>query len=319
LFAAASVAHAAEALKFVQAIPLPGVEGRIDHMAFDAAGNRLFVAALGNETVEVIDVAAGKVAGRIKDLQAPQGIGFAPDLKRIAVANDKDGSVRLFDGKTLAPLKTIDLKDDADNVRYDPAARGFWVGYGDGGLAAIDPTNGKVLSDVKLEAHPESFQLETKGQRIFVNVPHAGHVAVIDREKGMLIAKWPLQDAEANFPMALDETNRRLFIGCRKPAKLLVLNTESGKSVAENDIVGDTDDLFCDAENRRIYVTGGAGRIDVIEQSDADHYRLLESVATAVGARTSYFAASLGRLFVAVPHRGSQQPEIRVFEAAKTR
>ncbi|HEY2148655.1 MAG TPA: YncE family protein, partial [Pirellulales bacterium] len=269
--ACVNTASAADILKLVQTIPLPRVEGRIDHMAFDATGGRLFVAALGNDTVEVIDVAAGKVAARIQNLQAPQGIGFAPDLTRLAVANDKDGSVRLFDGKTLAPLKTIELKDDADNVRYDPAVRRFWVGYGDGGLAAIDLTNGEVLADIKLEAHPESFQLEMKGPRIFVNVPHARHIAVIDRDKESIVAKWRVNEAEANFPMALDEADHRLFIGCRKPAMLLVLDTETGKTVAAVGIVGDTDDLFYDAANKRIYVSGGDGRVTVLDQSDADN------------------------------------------------
>jgi DNA-binding beta-propeller fold protein YncE len=308
-------ASAAEPLRPVQTIPLPGVEGRIDHFGFDAKGQRLFVAALGNNTVEVVDLAAGMVIGRIKDLQAPQGIALSRDFNRLAVANDTDGSVRLFDAATFKPVHVIDLKDDADNVRYDADARRFWVGYGNGGLAAIDPNSGQLLADVKLDAHPESFQLESKGKRIFVNVPGARHIAVVDREKGTVIAKWPLNDSQANFPMALDEANRRLFIGCRRPAKLLVLDMESGKSVASLDIVGDTDDLFYDAANKRIYVTGGEGRITVVAQAGADSYRVAGQVATAAGARTSYFVPSTGRLYVAVPHRNAQPAELRVYQA----
>lgn len=310
----ASPAGAAEPLKQVATIPLPGVEGRFDHFAFDAVGNRLFVAALGNNTVEAIDVTANRVAAHIKNLPTPQGIAYASELNRLAVANDKDGSVRLFDGKTLAPLHMADLKDDADNVRYDPAARRFWAGYGDGGLAAIDPESGKLLADVKLEAHPESFQLESKGKRIFVNVPHARHVAVIDREKGAIVAKWPLNEAAANFPMALDETNHRLFVGCRNPAKMLVLDSDSGKVVASVAIVGDTDDLFYDAPNKRIYVRGGEGRLTVIAQVDSNSYRATSKIDTAPGARTSFFVPKSGLLFVAVPHRETQPAELRVFK-----
>jgi DNA-binding beta-propeller fold protein YncE len=313
------LARAAEPLRPVQTIPLPGVEGRIDHFGFDAKGQRLFVAALGNNTVEVVDIAAGMVIGRIKDLQAPQGIALARDFNRLAVANDTDGSVRLFDAATFKPVHVIDLKDDADNVRYDADARRFWVGYGNGGLAAIDPESGKVLADVKLDAHPESFQLESKGKRIFVNVPGARQVAVVDRDKGAVIAKWGMNEAQANFPMALDEANRRLFIGCRRPAKLLILDMDSGKSVASVDIVGDTDDLFYDAANKRIYVTGGEARITVVAQAGADSYRVAGQISTAAGARTSYFVPSTGRLYVAVPHRNAQGAELRVFqgEAAK--
>jgi DNA-binding beta-propeller fold protein YncE len=159
---AESPGQSSNLLTQVQTIPLDGVEGRIDHFGLDAKGKRLFVSALGNNTVEVVDLTAGKVTQHIRNLRAPQGIGFAPESNRLAVANDRDGSCRLYDGTSLQQTAIIELKDDADNVRYDNASHRFWVGYGDGGLAAIDPESGKQIADVKLDAHPESFQLEKK-------------------------------------------------------------------------------------------------------------------------------------------------------------
>jgi DNA-binding beta-propeller fold protein YncE len=303
----------------VQTIPLEGVEGRIDHLGLDAKGKRLFVAALGNDTVELVDLVAGKVTQHIRNLRAPQGIGFAPESNRLAVANDQDGSCRLYDGTSLQQTTTIELKDDADNVRYDKASRRFWVGYGDGVLVAIDAEKGKQVADVKLDAHPESFQLETRGKRIYVNVPNAGYVAVVDRETGTVTEKFPLKEAVANFPMALDEADHRLFIGCRNPAKLLVLDTGTGKTVATLDIVGDTDDLFFDSTNKRIYVSGGEGRVTVINQTTADIYNVAGQVTTAPGARTSFFVPETGTLYVAVPHRGWQKAELRVFSVAPER
>ena len=188
---AESPGQSSNLLTQIQTIPLDGVEGRIDHFGLDAKGKRLFVSALGNDTVEVVNLAAGKVTQHISNLRTPQGIGFAPDSNRLAVANDQDGSCRFYDGTSLQQTSTIDLKDDADNVRYDKVSRRFWVGYGDGGLAAIDPESGKQTANVKLDAHPESFQLETKGKRIFVNVPGAGYIAVIDRESGHLSGSSP--------------------------------------------------------------------------------------------------------------------------------
>src|SRR5713101_3962021 len=300
----------------VRTIPLDGVEGRIDHSGIDAKGKRLFVAALGNDTVEVVDLVAGKVTKHIRNLRTPQGVGFAPESNRLAVANDQDGSCRLYDGTSLQQTATIELNDDADNVRYDAVSRRFWVGYGDGGLAAIDPQSGKQVADVKLDAHPEAFQLETKGKRIFVNVPNTGYVAVVDRETRKVIEKFPLKEAVANFPMALDETNHRLFIGCRNPAKLLVLDMETGKTVASVDIVGDTDDLFYDAAAKRIYVSGGEGGVNVISQTTPDIYSVAGQVTTAPGARTSFFVPDTRMLYVAVPRRGAQKAELRALAVA---
>jgi DNA-binding beta-propeller fold protein YncE len=310
---AESSGQSSNLLTQVETIPLDGVEGRIDHFGLDAKGKRLFVAALGNNTVEVVDLAAGKVTRHIRNLSTPQGVGFAPESNRLAVANDQDGSCRLYDGTSLQQTATIELKDDADNVRYDAVSRRFWVGYGDGGLAAIDPESGKQVADVKLDAHPESFQLETKGKRIFVNVPNAGYVAVVDRETGTVIEKFPLKEAVANFPMALDEANHRMFIGCRNPAKLLVLDLETGKTVTTVEIVADTDDLFYDAANKRIYVSGGEGRVTVISQANADMYNVVGQVTTAPGARTSFFVPETKTLYVAIPHRGQQKAELRAF------
>ena len=300
----------------VQTIPLNGVEGRIDHFAVDVKGKRLFISALGNDTVEVVNLAAGKVTQHIRNLRAPQGIGIAPESNRLAVANDQDGSCRLYDGTSLQQIATVDLKDDADNIRYDAISHRFWVGYGNGGLAAIDSQTGVQVADVKLDAHPESFQLETKGKRIFVNLPNAGYVAVVDRELESVIKKFPLKEAAANFPMALDEANHRLFIGCRNPAKLLVLDTETGKTVTALDIVGDTDDLFYDGTNKLIYVSGGAGDVTVISQTTVDKYKIVAQIGTAPGARTSFFVPETERLYVAVPHRGEQKAELRVFKVS---
>src|SRR6185436_5593842 len=174
-------------VELVQTIPMPKVDGRIDHLAYDAKAGRLSVAALGNNTIEVIDVAAGKVLHKIDGLHEPQGI-LALD-GQIVVASGGDGSCRFYDGTTFKLVRSVDCKDDADNVRYDAAAKLVYVGYGSGGLAVIDPEKGAKVGDIPLDGHPESFQLESKG-RIFVNVPKAGHIAVVDREKRAVIAKW---------------------------------------------------------------------------------------------------------------------------------
>jgi DNA-binding beta-propeller fold protein YncE len=306
-------AQEAASLRQVQTIELPGVEGRFDHFAIDLPNKRLFLAALGNNSLEVIDLANNTRLQSLPNLKKPTGAAYIPDLNRLAVASGDDGLCRFYDGNPLKLVGQIKDLDDADNVRYDPVAKKLYVGYSNGALAVIDPQKMQKISDIKLNAHPESFQLEKTGPRIFVNLPDAHQVAVVDRDKNSVIAKWPLKDPSANFPMALDEPHKRIFIGCRSPARLLVLDTDSGKVIANIPCVGDTDDLFYDAAQSRIYISGGEGAINVIHQRDPDHYESLGTQKTAPGARTSFFSPDLHSLYLAIPHRGAQPAQVRIY------
>src|SRR5437667_12030763 len=307
-------AHAEEkALKLKQTIPLPGVEGRIDHFALDPSGERLFVCALRNNAVEVLDLRKGERIHSITGLGAPQGIAYIPELNRIFVANDKGGICRIYNGKSFEAVGALDFKDDADNVRYDSATKQIYVGFGGGGIGVVSAPEGKQVGSIKLSAHPEAFELEKNGKRIFVNVPNSRHVGVIDRDKSEVVATWKTDLAFANFPMALDEANHRLFVGCRLPSKLIVLNTDSGDVVAKIDISGDPDDVFYDNKRHHIYAICGAGKIDIIEQADANTYKGSGKIDTANGARTGLFVPERDTMFVAVPHRGSQKAEVRAY------
>jgi YVTN family beta-propeller protein len=307
----AVAAQAGTPLKLKTTVALQGVEGRIDHFAFDPAGERLFVCALGNNTVEVIDLRSSQRIHSITGLGSPQGIAYIPESNRLFVANDKGGVCNIYDGKSFQAVGELNLEDDADNVRYDEAKKKIYIGFGSGGIAVVNAPDVKQVGSIKLNAHPEAFQLEKTGNRIFANVPNSRHVAAIDRDKGEVLARWKTDLAFGNFPMALDEANHRLFVGCRLPSKLVVLDTDSGDVVAKIDISGDTDDVFYDAKRHRIYAICGAGKIDVVEQIDPKTYKTSTKVDTAEGARTGLFVPERNALFVAIPHRGSQQAEIR--------
>ena len=310
-----AVAESGDAgIQLKQTIPLPGVEGRIDHFAFDAAAARLFVCALGNNTVEVLDLRKGERIHSITGLGAPQGVAYIPESDRIFVANDNGGVCKIYDGKSFQQIGELNFKDDADNVRYDDAAKKIYVGFGSGGIGIINSADGKQVGSIKLAAHPEAFELERTGKRIFVNVPNARHVAVIDRDQGKVVATWKTDSALGNFPMALDEANHRLFIGCRIPSKLIVLSTDSGDVVAKIDISGDADEVFYDSKRHRVYAIGGTGKSDIIEQTDPNTYKALTKIDTVDGARTGLFVPERDTLFLAIPHRGSQPAEIRCYQ-----
>lgn len=316
LIAGAACAMAAETpvLKEVQRIPLAGVRGRFDHFAIDAEGQRLFVAALGNNTLEVVDLAAGKRVQSLRGMAKPTGVLYLPERNVILAANGDDGTLRILSGSDYRVLHNLPGLEDADNLRLDSKTKMAWLGYGEGALAVIDPAVGKLVASIKLPAHPESFQVEPEGNRLFVNLPDARQIAVINRESRAMLAQWPMEKFQANFPMALDAANHRLLVGCRKPARLVVFDTEAGKPVADLAISEDTDDLFYDAKRKRVYVSCGEGFIDAIEQTSPDSYRRISKIATAPGARTSFFSSAVNRLFLAVPDRGAQEAEIRLYE-----
>lgn len=299
----------------VGTIDLPNVQGRIDHLATDTAAQRLYVAALGNNTVEVLDTKASTHVKSLPGFREPQGIAILPDAKLVGIANGQGDGVQLIDAGDWHPSRAVRLGDDSDNVRYDPAAKRLYVGFGGGALASIDAADGAVVGEATLAGHPESFQLERDGSRVFVNVPSADQIAVVDRAAMKVMVTWAVIGATSNFPMALDEANHRLFVGCRRPAKVLVYDTATGRPLTSFDIVGDTDDLFYDAARKRLYVSGGEGYLDVIQDQGANRFARVAHIATATGARTSLFVADQNRLYLAVPHRGNQKAEIRVYEA----
>jgi WD40 repeat protein len=216
----------------IQTIAIPNVNGRIDHMAIDIRDQRLFVAELGNNSLDIIDLKAGKRIKSISNnglLNEPQSVIYIPELNRIFVSNGQDGTVDIFDAKSFVFVKEIKLpSNDADNMRYDPNNKLVYVGYGEGSLGVINATDYNIVGDIKLTGHPESFQIEGQKrllgqqQRIFVNVPESKSIEVVDSQKHMVSTTWPIVSAQNNFPMALDEANHRLFVGIRDPPKLLI-------------------------------------------------------------------------------------------------
>jgi DNA-binding beta-propeller fold protein YncE len=298
---AAGRGHAAEPtvpLVVERTIPLRGVAGRIDHLAVDLGRKRLFVAELGNGTVDVIDLAAGTVIRRIEGLKDPQGVAYAPSADVLAVASAGDGSVRLFHGTELSPIGLVDLGDDADNIRLDARTGNLVVGYGTGGLAVIDPAKVSLVSRIPLPAHPEGFQLDPDNHRAFVNVPDAHQIAVVDMDAGRQMASWPLPDLRGNFPMALDAKHATIVTAFRSPARLVTFDVKTGKPISTLLACGDADDVFLDVKRRRVYASCGDGSVDAWQQ-EGDQYRQLNPLKTVSGARTSLFVPELDRLFVA--------------------
>jgi DNA-binding beta-propeller fold protein YncE len=296
-------------------IPLGTVSGRIDHFAYDAERELLFVAELGNDSVGVVDLAQRKVVRRIPGLSEPQGLGYHAATGTLYVANAGDGTLRLFQASDFAPLGRIELGADADNIRLDPWRNRIVVGYGKGGLALVDPASRRKTGEMRLDGHPESFQFDETGSRIFVNVPTAGQVAGLDAVTGSRVTLLDSAGASSNFAMAVDADRHRVMVSYRNPARLAVFDSATGRREASLETCRDADDVFVDARRHRIYVSCGQGVIDVFAET-SDGYARIARIPTVAGARTSLFVPATDRLYLGVRATASEPAAVWVFRPA---
>lgn len=292
-------------------IPLPSVKGGFDLMTVDLAGNRLFLDAEDNNTTEVIDLATSSPLHTITGMHQPKWVVYRPEINRLYIASG-NGEVRVLDSRTYQPLKTIAFKEKANNLHFDPVTRELFVGVGAtfGAIGIVDTRTDTISGEIALANAPNQFEID--GNLIYVNVPAENRIAVIDRKQRKVIATWPLTAAPGNFPMGIDRRHHRLFIGF-KSGKLGIVDTSTGKEVAALDIAADSDGIYYDDARALIYVSCGAGSIDVIRQSDPDHYALASRVETAKGAGTSLYVPEQNRFYLAVPQRGDHLAEMRIY------
>ncbi len=293
-------------LKLEKSIPLM-VNGRIDHLDVNLKDQVIYIAALGNNSLEVADLRSARVIHSIKGLDEPQGVAYIPQTREILVANGGSGDCYFYNSKSFEKTATIHLESDADDVRYDSSAKKIYIGYGKGGIAVIDAETRKQIADIKLPAHPESFQIDKKLNLLFVNLPDTRMVGIVDLRKSILISKWLRETPSANFPMALDTLNHWIFVGYRHPAKLIVYEGVSGKEISNLAMAGDADDMYYDYKSSYVYVSGGSGYISVYRYPNGSISNLITTVPTRNGARTSLLIPQLN-LFVLAERADSGKP-----------
>jgi DNA-binding beta-propeller fold protein YncE len=315
-------------LKLFQTIPMPGITKSFDHLAADPAGNRLFVCAEWNNSVEVFDLRTGKSIHRIGGLDRPHSIHYRQDLNRLYIVDGTEemGAVRVVDGKSYALLKSVGLSPDADWIAFDPATKYLYVTQGGDVLkhsysliSVIDTTEGEKLGDIKVEGDViEDLALEASSSKMYLGNKTRNEINVIDRKTREVVASWPLKLGSAIAPVALDEKNHRLFIGCRS-GQIVVLDTTSGKELQALPINAGVDDLTYDPVSKRLYANcggpkqGGNGSLDVYQQVDADSYRSLGNLTTGPAARNGILVTEASRYVVAVPQHGNNEAALLVY------
>ena len=310
-------------LKLVATIPLPGLhDGDFDHFAPDIEGHRLFLTAEENEKVQVLDTSSNQLIHTIEDVKAPHAIMFRKDLKKLFIVEGDASAVKVYDSDSYKLVGEIKLSIDADSIAYDPATNYLYVVNGGREahtpyslISVVDTNSSKKLRDIKINSnHVEAIVLEKSGPRLFCNITGQNAVGVLDRNKSVLTATWPLPAGDTqNVAMALDEPDHRLFVVTRKPGKLIVLDSNSGKVIASLPAVGMVDDMSYDPRQRRIYLAGDQF-VDVFEQKDPDHYVLLAKIPGSFRAKTGILIPGLNRYYLAVPHHGDKDAEVRVYE-----
>jgi DNA-binding beta-propeller fold protein YncE len=314
-----------ESLHLVQTIPMSNVKGRFDHMDVDVEGKRLFIAAVENGSMEVVDLGAGKWIRSIPGFKTPTEMCYVPELNKLFVVSRDDGMVRVFRGDSLDLIDSLKLELGANRAFYDPASQYLYIGYG-GKLAGfdysrigiIDARSDKLLGDmVDQESQSSQVLMDNVTRRIFVAVPEHGRMDVFDPKDRQLVLTWATGGQAGD--MALDQTHHRLFVATRNPPQMMIVyDSESGQEVARLPAEGRMNGVYYDARHKRIYVTCGrdlpAGFVFVYQQKDADHYEFVSKVPTGPGAGTSFWVPQLNRFYVAVPANEKQEAAVLVFE-----
>jgi hypothetical protein len=299
-------------------IVLPGVKGKFDHFAIDEAGNRLFAAATGNKSVEVIDLASGKTTQSLTGMGKPHGLVWVAATGRLFVADGEKAELTVFEGEPLRRLKSIKLSEDADDMVYDAQSEMLYIGHGGtdsanpASVAILDAKRLSVLKQLPMATHPEALELDPRGKRVFVNVSDAGEVVVIDAAAPLKMKTWTLANAKGNTPLAYDEVDDLLLVGCRTPARLLVLNGKTGEEVESAPTDAGADDLFYEAKTHRAYLITGSGAVDSFSVSSTGKLQTLGVTRTAAGAKTGLLIPSQSAMYIGVPGTGTPS-EIDVY------
>lgn len=309
------------ALQLSKEIALTGVAGKFDHLAFDSANDRLFIAATGNHSVEVVDLKTDKVEQSIAGLGKPHGVAWVAATGSLYVADGLLGELRVYRGTPLALAGKIKLSNDADDMAFDEANHLLFVGHGTGDaanparIAVVDTERFSLVENLPVASHPEALDIDSRSRRIFANIADANEVIAINTASKNVAAHWKLTRCGDNVPMAFDGDGL-LYVACRTPGMLVALDAATGREVSSIPAAGGADDLFYDAALRRVYLISGEGEVDSFQAGKAGTLSALGVLHTAPGAKTALFVPAQNLLYVGVPAAAWSPAAIRVYSPA---
>jgi DNA-binding beta-propeller fold protein YncE len=300
---------------------MPGIAGRFDFFGIDVKGRRLFVTPLDHKTVEVYDLNAGKLIHSIPGIAKPHAVLYRQDLDEIFVTDGPAGSLKVYKGNNYEFVKAVEPLLEPDGILFDPATRYLYVITGGENakldyslISVVDTDRAERVGDIRIEGGTmEEMQLEKSSSRLFVVNREKNRIEVIDRQKRAILTSWPLTLGSVPVGLAMDESNRRLFVGCRSEI-MVVMDSTSGKEIASFPLSKGIDGMVFDRATKRIYSEANSGAIDVYEETDPDHYRSLGTTAIGSPAKPGLLVPELNRYFVAVPQHGDMDAAVLEFK-----
>jgi len=287
-------AHASGELKVLKTIPVAG-DGSWDYLAVDSKVRRLYVSH-GTE-VDVLDANTGEVIGHILDTPGAHGIALVPTMHRAFISQGLSDRVAMVDTETLRTLRQVPAGKKPDAIIYDPATRRIFANNGDGdSTTVIDAATGDVVGTLDLGGSPEYAAADGTGH-IYINLEEQNETIAIDSQNLRVDRRWPVSPCKAPSSMAIDQHNRRLFIGCRNHF-MTVLNIDTGRVITSLPIGDHVDATVFDPERRLIFCSNADGTLNVFRQLSADEYRSVQTVKTALGARTMALDPATHQIFL---------------------
>ena len=304
----ALLAQESPSVKLIHSVDLPGYSGDFDHFAVDFDRNRLLLAAEDHGTLEVFDLKTSAHLRTVSGFGNPHSILVRKGSPTVLITDSEKQGATLRDAETYSAQKSLALTPGSDTTKYDAAANVLYVVTGGkdvdmktANLEAVNPDTGATLGRITFQDnHVEAMAFTENDPRLFINLAQTNKIAVVDRKTMKLLATWPVPPAKQNAMVAFDPAQHRLYVVCRDPAMVVVMNSDTGTVIGTQSAPLRSDEVQYDAENHRLYVPGGEGYMGVYDTSDADHLKLIEKVTTAPGAKTGLLVLPLHRLFLAV-------------------
>jgi DNA-binding beta-propeller fold protein YncE len=297
-------------LRLVKTVTLPGYTGDFDHLAIDRQRGRILVAAEDHATLEIFDLKTGNHLKTISGFGAPHTILIRPNSPNILVTDSGNEMTAVLDAETYAKKGSVKLIPGADSAGYDAVANIWYIVTGGkdvdmktAEIEAINPDTGQKLGQITFnDNHVEAMALEKSGDRLFINLAQTNKLAVVNRKTMTEIAEWPVPPAKGNAMVAFDEGAKRLYVVCRDPGMVVVMDSDTGAVVSTASAPLRADDVMMDIATHRLYVPGGEGYIGVYDTSHPDQIQQIAKVTTAPGAKTGLLLPDLKKmLLVASP------------------